>query len=138
MTLITRRSRPRAAGITTLLALPLVLIACSGTAAAAGTAEPSAIDAQPTTVAAAITRLNVTYSATLTSGVTGAGIAGETVSFVQGSAHCTGVTDFGGAASCAVPFINILSLLLAQPYTATFAGDAAHGPSSATGVSALI
>jgi hypothetical protein len=105
---------------------------------AAGTAEPTVIDAQPTTVAAAITRLNVTYSATLKSAVTGAGIGGETVSFVQGGAHCTGVTDAGGAASCAVPLINILSLLLVQPYTATFAGDTAHEPSSATGISALI
>lgn len=130
----TFRSR-RATGIA---ALALTVAALAGGASAADAAvEPTAIDPQPTTVVASLLMLKVTYSATLVSGVTGAGIAGETVSFAQGGARCAGVSGFGGAVSCTVPLINILSVLLGQPYTATFAGSATHGASSATGASTL-
>jgi hypothetical protein len=130
----TFRSR-RATGIT---ALGLTLAALAGSASAAeAAAEPTALNPQPTTLVASLLQLKVTYSATLVSRATGAGIAGETVSFTQGSAHCAGVSGFGGAVSCSVPVINILSVLLGQPYTATFAGSPTHGASSATGLSTL-
>ncbi len=128
--------RSRRAARVTALALTLGALAGSASAAEAA-AEPTAINPQPTTVVASLLQLKVTYSATLISAVTGAGIAGETVSFTQGSAHCAGVSGFGGAVSCTVPLVNIVSVLLGQPYTATFAGSAAHGPSSATGASTL-
>lgn len=130
----TFRSR-RARGVTAL-ALTLGALA-AGAPAASAAAEPTAIDPHPTTVVASLLTLKVTYDATLVSGVTGAGIAGETVSFTQGGARCAGVSGFGGAVSCSVSVLNILSVLLAQPFTATFAGNAAHGPSSATGASTL-
>jgi serine protease len=67
-----------------------------------------------------------TFHATLTSAVSGAPVAGRTVSFsVNGKTYCQATTSTSGAASCSTS-----SKLSGTTYTATFAGDADYLASS--------
>jgi hypothetical protein len=82
--------------------------------------------------------LRVTFSGTLTSGVTGAGIAGQLVTFSDGgSTFCSATTNAKGVASCSVSVLNVLVLLFSPTYSATYAGSPVYGAESATGTSTL-
>lgn len=94
--------------------------------------------AAPVTVLGSILTLTVTYSATLSDADTGAPLAGRTVSFTQSGASCSATTNATGLASCSVPILNIVAVLLGQPYAASFAGDATHLPATTSGPSRLL
>ncbi|MEU5696802.1 cytochrome D1 domain-containing protein [Actinosynnema sp. NPDC020468] len=75
-------------------------------------------------------------NATVTEEHTGKPVAGVKVTFrsIKGHPLCTGTTNTAGRAQCDgnVPLLIGLSTLL-RGYTASFAGDAAHGPSVSHG-----
>jgi hypothetical protein len=75
----------------------------------------------------------VTFSATLTSINTGAGIPAQAVVFSWNGGTCTGTTNANGVGTCTVNVLNILELLAPPTYSASFAGTEEYGPSSATG-----
>jgi MBG domain (YGX type)/Right handed beta helix region len=85
----------------------------------------------PTQLVAATAKvglLRATYSATLTSLVTGQPIAGQTITFSRpnGNSQCTATTDVHGVASCSHGglFLGKVS------YIATYAGNALYLPST--------
>lgn len=94
--------------------------------------------ARPVSAVRSLLTLRVTYQATLTSATTAQPLAGRTVRFAHGGTGCSAVTNADGVASCSVSVLNILAVLLGQPYGASFAGDESYGPSAATGASTLI
>jgi hypothetical protein len=60
-------------------------------------------------------------------------LAGRTVRFTSaGIPLCTGVTSATGTATCHLGFLEELIVLLANRYSASFAGDATYQPSSAS------
>jgi hypothetical protein len=70
-------------------------------------------------------------SATLTSG--GSPVEGMSISFAVGKLHvCTAQTNPEGVATCTPTFLEELEVLLANHYSASFAGDSDYLPSSAT------
>jgi hypothetical protein len=76
--------------------------------------------------------LTITFSARLTSQVTGARIPGQPVVFsVAGVRQCQGTTDVNGVASCTKS--GLVIVLGAIPYTATYAGNANYVGSTGTG-----
>jgi hypothetical protein len=117
---------------------------CKLTAAQPGNADylPAPVVSQSITINRAATKLvaapakvgllSATFSATLTSMVTGRPIAGQTVDFsVRGTRMCSGTTDSNGVASCT---LHALFILFGQlSYTATYAGNTNYLPSTANG-----
>lgn len=96
---------------------------------------PTSTSASRATVTLGFLSKTVRMSAKLTSGVTEAGIAGQTVTFRLGSRRaCSAVTDEQGTAGCSVVY-GALHLLEPVPsrYTAAFGGSTGHLASSGTG-----
>jgi Bacterial Ig-like domain (group 3)/Putative Ig domain len=81
-------------------------------------------------VAAPASRLNPTFSATLTRVVDGAPIAGRKLTFsVSGIAVCSGVTNASGVASC-----HTIGIVLGPTsYGVSFAGDASYLATTTSG-----
>jgi hypothetical protein len=74
------------------------------------------------------------FSATLTRADDNSAIADQTITFaVRGKTVCSAPTNAAGTATCSGT-IGLISWLLADRYTATFAGSSSYLPSSATGV----
>jgi hypothetical protein len=70
-------------------------------------------------------------SATLTSG--GKPVGGKPISFSVGkTALCSASTESNGTASCKLDLKGEIAVLLANSYTATFAGDSGYLESTAT------
>lgn len=83
-----------------------------------------------TLVASSASRALPTYSATLRRASDGAPVVGRVVVFaVGGSPRCAGSTNASGVASCGTFSVELATSV----YTATFAGDSAYLPSSASG-----
>lgn len=85
----------------------------------------------PTTLTATpLLRLPGRVRATLTS--MGAPLAGVAIKFSVGvTTLCSATTAATGSATCSPSLFGLIRALLAHGYTATFAGDADHNPSSA-------
>jgi hypothetical protein len=88
----------------------------------------------------------VTFSATLTSQVTGHGLGGQTITFrlsgpfafilnigFGSGSSCTGTTNSSGVASCTLSTVDLGVLILTPTYTAAFAGSTDYLATSATG-----
>lgn len=85
----------------------------------------------PVSLLRSLLTLRVTYTAKLTSTVTGQPIAGQTVSFAtnSGRVSCTAVTGDDGVATCTTPLL--LGIVNALSGTAAkYAGSSAYEPSS--------
>ena len=85
----------------------------------------------PTKLVAAPAKVGVlraTYSATLTSVVTGQPIAGQTITFTRsnGNSQCSATTDAHGVAACSHGGLFLGKVA----YTAAYAGNALYLPSS--------
>jgi hypothetical protein len=75
----------------------------------------------------------LTFTATLTRADTHAPLQGKSVSFsVSGHVACRATTNLNGVATCQAD-INLIGGLLANSYTASFAGDAGYLASKAIG-----
>jgi hypothetical protein len=93
--------------------------------------------AAPVSVVGSLFHLSVTFSATLTSKVTGAGIPGQSVVFAGNGRTCTGTTNANGVATCTVPVLDIIGLLLHPKYTASYGGTANYKAANGTGAVTL-
>lgn len=94
------------------------------------TATPAILRLSPTNLYA------FTLNATLTFQATGAGIGGQTVTFTAESAIgsttiCTATTNSAGLASCS-GLASAVQIILADGYTASFAGQGVYAASSTT------
>jgi hypothetical protein len=102
-------------------------------AASSDTLSQAVGRASTTLVAARASRslLGVTFSATLTRSADGAPLAGRPITFaIQGTTVCTAATDSHGVASCTR--VGLVITIGRATYTASFAGDSAYLPSTAT------
>jgi PKD repeat protein len=95
------------------------------------TKAPTTVVAANTTVVSGLLSRTVTMTATLTSNVTGTGLAGQSISFAANSsiaAGCSATTNSSGVASCSVQ----LNLLSNDPtsYAASYAGSTDYLSSS--------
>jgi hypothetical protein len=79
------------------------------------------------------------FAATLTT-AGGAPIPGQQIAFVgdDGATRCTGSTDATGRATCAVAILSSPTLVLGRGYSARFAGDPRHAPSTASAAVELL
>lgn len=79
-------------------------------------------------------------SARLTDAGTGAPLPGRDITFrlPDGTVQCTAVTDATGTAACAPTLAMLLSIVRANGYDATFAGDHDRLPVSGHGTAALV
>jgi hypothetical protein len=81
-------------------------------------------------------------TATLTSQVTGAPIAGQPIAFSFSGAPrttaCTGTTNSSGVASCRSGLVSIVTVLLSSSYSASYAGNNNYAGSTATARVVLI
>jgi hypothetical protein len=96
----------------------------------------TSLTAASVSIVSSILMLGVTFSATLTSQATGKGIAGQTVTFADGSlASCSATTNANGVASCTASVLAVLGLLLSPSYSAAYAGGTDYlGANGAGGV----
>jgi len=105
-------------------------------------AAPTTLTAAPVSLIRSVATISVTFSATLTSQVTGGGVGGQPVTFSwnTGNATCTATTTATGVATCTVSVLNVVGLVLCPTYTATFAPPAGSDylTSTATGTVKLI
>lgn len=93
--------------------------------------------AAPASKAAMIKNHKMTFAATATNSISGAPIAGITLTFKVnvGTAviTCSGVTDSAGTASCTSSDGRLLLLGVGKAYTVTFAGNYDYLPGTASG-----
>ncbi|MHB8329830.1 MAG: DUF7619 domain-containing protein, partial [Acidimicrobiales bacterium] len=104
---------------------------------------PTALVAAAVSVIQSLTGSKVTYSAALSSKVTGQPLSGEQVAFsIPGTgatlgsltgASCSATTDVQGVASCTVSVLNVVPGALSGGYEAAFAGTGNYLGSKATG-----
>jgi len=94
---------------------------------------PSTLVATPVSILGSLLAQKVTMSAMLTSAATGLPSAGQTVTFRLGRSSCSATTDARGVAGCPVPFLEVLSLLQGQRYTASYGGSSDYLPALVTG-----
>lgn len=95
----------------------------------------------PVTATENVLNWSATFSAKLTSSLTGAPIAGQTVSFTTsgllssllGSESCSAVTNSTGLATCTVTGLLLEPVDGGSSYSASYGGSAVYLPSSATG-----
>jgi hypothetical protein len=145
---------PGSAGVCSISGSTVSLLAggtCTIAADQAGNADYNAapqvtqsftVNKAPTTLVAAAVKKKLlsalrlrplTFAATLSRSDTHAAVAGGRVSFsVGGHVACTATTNVSGVASCQAD-ISLIGGLLANSYTASFAGDAVYLPSKAIG-----
>ncbi|HEX3706514.1 MAG TPA: Ig-like domain repeat protein [Mycobacteriales bacterium] len=102
------------------------------------------LTAAKVSVVASLTKLSLTYSATLTVTATGAPLPGQVVSFALSSplnalipSSCHATTGSTGVASCSVSVLAAVSALLAGNYGAVYAGNTQYKASTAKGAVAL-
>lgn len=101
-------------------------------------ATPTSLSARPS-VAQVLPGLsvNLQLSAVLTAGASP--VAGEPVTFTAGGQKvCTATTGPDGTASCGSSLTGVLQSVLANGYSATFAGEGVLQPSAATAPVALV
>ena len=89
--------------------------------------------AAPVSVVGSVVHLSVTFSATLTSAETGAGVPDESIVFSWDGGTCTGTTNANGVGTCTANVLDIVELLRPPTYSASFAGAGDYGASNATG-----
>ena len=94
--------------------------------------------AAPVSVVGSLLQVSVTFSATLTSINTGAGIPAQAVVFSWNGGTCTGTTNANGVGTCTANVLNIVGLTLQPTYSATYAGLGDYENSSATGTVTLL
>ena len=94
---------------------------------------PTRLVATPVSFPSSSQKSSVTFTATLTTVATGLPIAGQLVTFADGSLTlCSGTTNTKGIASCTGSNVALFTLLLSPNITATYAGDADYVGSSGT------
>jgi hypothetical protein len=94
--------------------------------------------ASPISVLGSVTSVHVTFSATLTSNVTGAGVASQSVTFTWAGGHCSALTNSSGVATCDAWILDLVPLLLAPQYAVTYGGAADYqGTSDSAGLMLL-
>jgi hypothetical protein len=92
---------------------------------------------RPVSLVGSVLNFRITYTATLTSQVTGQPIAGQTIAFsasnsATGPAACTAITNSAGTATCTSPILKIVVILLTGTTTARYSGSANYEPSTNT------
>jgi hypothetical protein len=120
-------------GSSTYLASP-VSVAINQVVDPAGTM----LVAHPVSVAGSLLHLSVTFSATLTSKVTRAGLPGQSVVFHWDGGTCTGTSNARGVATCRVSVLNIIDLLLRPTYSASHAATPNDNASRDSGFVTLL
>jgi hypothetical protein len=100
---------------------------------------PTTISALPISIIGSILGHGPTFTATLTSTVTKAGVAGQTIAFTLGSFKvCSATSNANGVATCKGPILSIFLLLGNRSYSATFNGSGNYLSSSGKGTVMLL